>query len=104
MQPPCDPEIGDRDDVAAPAEPSWRAPLRCALLVLWPSFLMAGVLEMLMFALVDPASLHGLGGAALGWPAQAVHTVAFFVFWSATAAASATTQWLGRDARSPRLH
>ncbi len=62
--------------------------------ILWPSFLLAGVLEMLVFSLVDPHDLH--------WPAmlqdlsrQAVYTLGFFAFWAATAASSALTVLLG---------
>lgn len=55
--------------------------------ILWPAFLMAGVLEMAVFALVDPASLHGLDGEALHWSATAVYTVAFFAFWAVIAVA-----------------
>lgn len=61
------------------------------LRVLWPAFLAAGVLEMLVFAVVDPAELHWFGGAALNWSSAAVHTVAFLVFWAVIAAASAAT-------------
>ena len=35
------------------------------LAVLWPAFLMAGVLETLVFALVDPAGLHWFGGTPM---------------------------------------
>jgi hypothetical protein len=38
--------------------PDWKTR---ALTVLWPAFMMAGVLEMLVFALVDPQQLHGWG-------------------------------------------
>ena len=64
--------------------------------VVWPAFLVAGVLEIAVFAFVDPASLHTLGGAALEISATAVYSIAFFVFWAATAAASALTQLLQR--------
>jgi hypothetical protein len=63
------------------------------LIILWPAFLMAGVLEMLVFALVNPADLHGLGFESWGWSNQAVYTVAFLVFWAVISAASAMT-WL----------
>jgi hypothetical protein len=62
--------------------------------ILWPSFLMAGVLEALVFALVDPASLHGLDGAPVEWPAQAIYTAAFFVFWGVIAFAGAMSRLL----------
>jgi len=37
---------------------------RLAMTILWPAFLMAGVLEVLVFAVVDPGELHWFGGAA----------------------------------------
>ena len=67
---------------------------RLTMAILWPAFLMAGVLEMLTFAVVGPAELHGLGGAAIGWPAPAVHTVAFLIFWGAIATAGALSALL----------
>ena len=71
-----------------------------ALLVLWPAFLMASVLEGLVFAVVDPASLQGFGGAPLALSALAVYTGVFFVFWLVIAAACGLTQWLGQTADS----
>lgn len=65
-----------------------------AMAILWPSFLMAGVLEMLVFAVVDPTQLHWFGGAPIELSPTAVYTVAFFVFWGAIAAAGALTQLL----------
>ena len=65
-----------------------------ALLVLWPAFLMAGVLEVLVFVVVDPTGLHWFGVAPLNWPVQGVYSVTFFIFWGVIAAASALTQWL----------
>lgn len=59
--------------------------------ILWPAFLMAGVTEMLVFAMVDPQDLSWLG-QPLGWSRQSVYTVAFFVFWLVlTVSASLTT-------------
>jgi hypothetical protein len=65
-----------------------------ALCILWPSFLMAGVLEMLVFSMVDPGSLQWFGGAPVEWSASAVYTLAFFVFWAAISTAGALTQML----------
>ena len=65
-----------------------------AMAVLWPAFLMAGVLEMLVFALVDPRSLRWFGGAPVELSPSAVYTLAFFVFWIVIAAAAALTQLL----------
>jgi hypothetical protein len=53
--------------------------------VLWAAFLMAAVMEMVVFALVEPESLRWFGGDALDLPARAVYTLAFFVFWGITA-------------------
>lgn len=66
--------------------------------VLWPSFLMAGVLEMIVFSVIDPAQLHGLDGQSLGWSPTAVYTFAFFVFWGVIAVAGALTEVLDASA------
>jgi hypothetical protein len=71
---------------------------RRAMIVLWPAFLMAGVLEALVFVVVDPADLRWFGGAALGWSSQAVYTVTFLIFWAVMSAAGALTTWLWLDA------
>ena len=68
-----------------------------SLLVLWPAFMMAGVLEMLVFAVVDPASLTGWGGAALMWSDSAVYSIAFLVFWLVIATSTAVTLLLARS-------
>ena len=66
------------------------------LTLLWPAFAMAGVLEMLVFAQVDPADLHGFGASGVAWSPQAVYTVAFLAFWAVIAVASSVTLWLAR--------
>lgn len=66
--------------------------------VLWPAFLMAGVLEMVVFALIDPEDLHW-HGAALDWSRPAVYTAAFFVFWAVVSAATFLTALLSSSAR-----
>lgn len=62
-----------------------------ALQVLWPAFLMAGVLEMLLFAVIDPSDLHWFGGPAIDWPRQAVYTVTFVICWGVMAVSGALT-------------
>ena len=75
--------------------PAGRSPVRRHLLaILWPAFLMAGVLEMLVFAVVDPADLRWLGGATLALSPMATYTLAFFVFWAVVATAGLLTQLL----------
>jgi hypothetical protein len=67
---------------------------RRAMTILWPAFLMAGVLEALVFAVVDPGELHAFGGGTIGWPAQAVYTVAFLTFWFVISTAGALSALL----------
>lgn len=61
--------------------------------IAWPAFLVAAVLEMIVFAMVDPSDLHWLGHP-LGLSRQAIYTLAFFVFWGVTMASSALTTLL----------
>lgn len=61
--------------------------------IAWPAFLVAAVLEMVVFALVDPGDLHWFG-SPLALSREAVYTVAFFVFWGLTMASSALTTLL----------
>jgi hypothetical protein len=71
---------------------------RRAMTVLWPSFLMAGVLEMVVFALVDPAAMRWFGGVPVGLSASAVYTLAFFIFWVVIAVAGSLTLLLALSA------
>jgi hypothetical protein len=57
------------------------------------AFLVAGVLEMLVFAMVDPADLHWFG-QPLELSRQAIYTLGFFAFWLMTMASSALTTLL----------
>lgn len=68
---------------------------RRLMAIVWPAFLVAAVLEMAVFALVDPHELHWLG-APLELPRNAVYTIAFFGFWVAAAASSALSLLLTR--------
>jgi len=65
--------------------------------IAWPAFLMAAVLEVIVFALVDPGSLHGFGGAPIDLSATTIYSIAFFVFWAVIAAAATMTQLLGES-------
>lgn len=57
----------------------------------WASFLTAGVLEALVFAVVDPGDLRWFGSAPLQWSAQAVYTVSFLIFWAVSALGASVT-------------
>jgi hypothetical protein len=63
------------------------------LLIAWPAFLSACLLELLVFAVVDPVDLRGID-----WPRQAVYSAAFFVFWAASALAVGLAIVLGQTA------
>ncbi|HSW27046.1 MAG TPA: hypothetical protein VLJ62_30100 [Burkholderiaceae bacterium] len=64
------------------------------LLVLWPAFVMAGVMEMLVFAVVDPGALQWPGGETLEWSRSTVYSVAFLAFWGVIAVSAAVTEYL----------
>ena len=61
--------------------------------IAWPAFLLAGVLEMLVFAFVDPQDMQWFG-QPIELSRQGVYTLSFFVFWMVTAASSALTTLL----------
>ena len=49
--------------------------------IAWPAFLAACVLQVAVFAFVDPLELHWFG-RELDWSRQAVYAAGFFVFWA----------------------
>ena len=69
-----------------PAGPSRIA--RFAMAVAWSSFLCAGVMELLVFAVVDPGDLRWFGAAPIELSAQAVYTLSFLIFWGVIALAA----------------
>ena len=56
--------------------------------IVWPAFLVASGLEMLVFSVVDPQDLQWFG-RPLSLSRQAVYTLAFFAFWALAATSSA---------------
>ena len=64
------------------------------MLVVWPAFLAACAMEMLVFGLFDPHDLRWFG-RNLGLSAQGTYTLAFFAFWAIAAASSWLTVVLG---------
>ena len=92
MQSP-DSLMGDKDEALAQT-----SVLRHGVLILWPAFLAACLLEALVFSLIDPGEIH--------WPGQmpqpsrqSVYSVAFFLFWVITAACNAMVLWLSKSER-----
>lgn len=69
--------------------------------IVWPAFVVAGVLEMLVFAMVDPADLRWFGAAPVAGSPQAIYTVTFLLFWAAIATAGAVTALLTIESDGP---
>ena len=72
--------------------------MKKAIWILWPSFLVAGVAEVVFFTIFDPMELHLVAEAVgfrsrLGW-----YTIGFVLFWAFAAASSALTCFLQRSA------
>ena len=61
--------------------------------IVWPAFLVAGVLEVLVFAMVDPQDIRWFGHP-LEFSRQGVYTITFFVFWGITMLSSGLTTLL----------
>jgi len=66
--------------------------------ILWPAFVMAGILEMVVFSMVDPSAIR-LGT----WEpsAQTTYSLAFFVFWALMSVASGLSHLMMRDHTTP---
>ena len=72
-------------------------PARPAIAVLWPAFLAACALELVVFAAFDPADFHAFGQTT---PSEtAVMSIAFFVFWAITSIAGYVTLRLSNPDR-----
>jgi len=61
--------------------------------IAWPAFLVAGVLEIIVFAMVDPQDLHWFG-QPVELSRQGVYTISFFVFWCVAMLSSGLTTLL----------
>ncbi len=61
--------------------------------VLWPSFFSAAVSTMVFFAIVDPLQLRDITFPDIEISRGLGYTIAFFMFWVATAASSLFT-WI----------
>jgi hypothetical protein len=63
------------------------------MFIVWPSFLMAGVMEIAVFAMVDPQDLH-LFNQTIDVSRQGIYTLSFFIFWIICAASSCLSLFL----------
>ena len=61
--------------------------------IAWPAFMVAAVLEVLVFSVVDPQDLHWFG-QPVELSRQGVYTLAFFAFWGITMLSSGLTTLL----------
>lgn len=71
--------------------------MRQAILILWPSFLVGGVGEVLFFTVFDPRELY-LFGEPASLSRLAVYSIGFFLCWAFAATSSALTCFLHRAA------
>lgn len=67
--------------------------LKRMMWIAWPAFLVAGLLEMVVFTLVDPQDLQWFGHP-LALSRQGVYTLSFFTFWALTMVSSGLTTLL----------
>ncbi len=68
-----------------------------AIWILWPSFIVGGIAEVIFFTVFDPTELTVFGEPA-GTSRLAVYSVGFLLFWAFAAASSAFTCFLQRSA------
>ena len=70
--------------------------MKRAIWILWPSFLVAGVAEVVFFTVFDPIELH-LVGQLVGVSRLAAYSIGFLLFWLFAALSSAFTCYLQRS-------
>lgn len=64
--------------------------------IAWPAFMVACLLEVLVFGMVDPQDLRWFGHP-VEMSRQGIYTLAFFVFWIVASLASALTTLLSKS-------
>ena len=69
--------------------------MRKLMWILWPSFIVAGVAEVVFFTVIDPQELYLLG-EPVTMSRLGAYSVGFLLFWAITAASSAFTCFLQR--------
>jgi hypothetical protein len=71
--------------------------MKNAILVLWPSFIVGGIGEVIFFTVFDPKELY-LFGEPSSLSRLGVYSIGFFLCWAFAAASSAFTCFLNRSA------
>lgn len=69
--------------------------MRQMIWILWPSFVVAGLAEVVFFTLIDPQELY-LFGDPVHWSRTAIYSSGFFAFWAICAASSLFTVFIQR--------
>ena len=69
--------------------------MKTVVAILWPSFIVGGVGEVLFFTVFDPHELY-LFGAVTELSRTAVYSIGFFLCWAFAAASSAFSLFLAR--------
>ena len=72
--------------------------MKRAMFILWPSFVVAGVAEIVFFTVFDPRELH-LFGQPVEATRLAVYSLGFLLFWAFATGSSALTCYLQLDAK-----
>ncbi len=72
--------------------------MRRLMWILWPSFIVAGVAEVVFFTVIDPQELYLLG-EPVTMSRLGTYSVGFLLFWALAAASSAFTCFLQRSSR-----
>ena len=71
--------------------------MKRVIYILWPSFIVGGIGEVLFFTVFDPQELY-LFGDPSSLSRLAVYSIGFFLCWAFAAASSAFTCFLQRSA------
>lgn len=66
--------------------------------ILWPSFLIAGIAEIVFFTVIDPQDLYLLG-QPVHFSTLATYSIGFFAFWAVCAASSYATCFFQRSGK-----
>jgi hypothetical protein len=70
--------------------------VKTAIWILWPSFVVGGMGEVIFFTVFDPQELY-LFGEASSLSRLAVYSIGFFLCWAFAATSSALTLFLRRE-------
>ena len=62
----------------------------------WSAFLVAGLLELVVFGLFDPEDMHWFG-QQMTLSREGVYTISFFVFWALSIVSSSLTLLLATN-------